>query len=135
MASKSKEIIGYTDRISAEPGERIPFMVSCESPSYRAEIVRLIHGDPHPDGPGRKEELVDTSVSGNYPGRGQEIHTGSYVVIPSPSPQLRDLSSFTLQAWIYPTLPDRGWQGLLTKWDTSQEIGYGLFIGSEGDIV
>ena len=134
MTSSSKEIIGYTDRISVEPGERIPFMVSCTSPSYRADIVRTIHGDPHPDGPGRKEELVDTSISDNYPGRVQKIHTGSYVIL-ADGPLLCDLSSFTLQAWIYPTLPDAGQQGLLTKWDASQDTGYGLFIGSEGDIV
>jgi N,N-dimethylformamidase len=133
MTSASK-IIGYTERISVETGERVPFRVSCQSPSYRADLVRLIHGDPHPDGPGRKEELIDTSISGDYRGRVQEIHTGSYVVLPD-APLLGDLSSFTLQAWIYPTLPDRGWQGLLTRWDAAQESGYGLFIGEEGDIV
>ena len=109
-------------------------MVSCASPLYRADIVRLIHGDPHPQGPGRKEEQIDTSINGDYPGRIQEIHPGSYVVLPA-APLLADLSSFTLQAWIYPTLPGRGWQGLLTRWDAQQASGYGLLIGPEGDIV
>jgi N,N-dimethylformamidase len=134
MATESKEIIGYTDCISVEPGARVPFKVSCESRSYRADIVRLIHGDPHPDGPGRKEELIESSVSGTYQGRVQEIRTGSYVAIQTPSADL-DVTSLTLQALIYPTLPSRGWQGLLTRWDAAKEIGYGLFIGPEGDLV
>ena len=133
MTAASK-IIGYADRISVAAGERISFMVSCASPLYRADIVRLIHGDPHPQGPGRKEEQIDTSINGDYPGRIQEIHPGSYVVLPA-APLLADLSSFTLQAWIYPTLPGRGWQGLLTRWDAQQASGYGLLIGPEGDIV
>lgn len=134
MTRKSKEIIGYSDRISVEPGDCIPFMVSCRSPGYRADIVRLIHGDPHPDGPGRKEALLETSVSGDYPGREQPIHTGSYAIVHDGA-RLHDLSSFTLACWIYPTLPDAGTQGLLTRWDASQEIGYGLFVGAQGDLV
>ena len=136
LAVESKEIIGYTDCLSVEPGDRIQFKISCESPSYRADIVRLIHGDPHPDGPGRKEEVVvEAGLSDTYPGRVQEIHAGSCVRVPSPSPLLTDISSFTLQAWIYPTLPDNGLQGLLTKWDAAQETGYGLFISAQGDLV
>ncbi len=135
LATRSKEIIGYTDCISVEPGDCVPFKISCEPSSYRADIVRLIHGDPHPDGPGRKEELVESAVSDSYPGRVQEIHTGSYVRLQS-SPLFDELSStFTLQAWIYPTLPDRGLQGVLTRWEASEEVGYGLFIGPQGDLV
>ena len=52
------EIHGYSDEIAAAPGERIRFMVSCTgAESYRADIVRLIHGDTNPAGPGFKEEV------------------------------------------------------------------------------
>jgi len=51
-------IHGYSDRISVAPGEQIQFMVSCEgAATYQADIVRLIHGDTNPAGPGFKEEL------------------------------------------------------------------------------
>ena len=55
-----KKIVGYADRISVAPGERIRFMVSCEPEvsSYRAEIVRLLSGDTQPDGPGYRDEAV-----------------------------------------------------------------------------
>src|SRR5205807_3770705 len=51
---KGMLITGYADRLSLQPGETIRFMVSAELPTYRADIVRLIHGDPNPTG--RSEE-------------------------------------------------------------------------------
>ena len=50
-------IAGYADRFSVHPGEDVRFHVSSEhSEGYQAEIVRLIHGDTNPAGPGYKEE-------------------------------------------------------------------------------
>ena len=63
------EVVGYADRLSVAPGETLRFYVSCQQPTYQADIVRLIHGDPNPKGPGFKEELVSTPVSSEYPGR------------------------------------------------------------------
>ena len=124
------EIVGYADQLSVAPGETIRFYVSCERPMYQADIVRLIHGDPNPRGPGFKEELVSTSVSGEYPGRKQVIHTGSHVIVPD-TPLLRLHGSFTLHAWIYPTTPQKGVQGILTKWSAA-DGGYGLVLDEEG---
>ena len=56
-------IVGYADRLRVQPGETITFMVSSEPPRYRADIVRLIHGDANPQGPGIKEALVDTAAN------------------------------------------------------------------------
>ena len=127
------KILGYTDRLSVQPGESIKFMVSCQSPTYRADIVRLIHGDPNPQGSGFKEELVQTPVSGDYPGREQPIRKGSYVIVPD-SPLLRATGGFTLQAWIYPTTPNKGVQGVLNKWSGPEGKGYGLFINEGGEL-
>lgn len=63
-------ITGYSDRISARPGETVRFYVHSEQgEAYRAHIVRLIHGDTDPNGPGYKEEEIDTAGNGDYPGR------------------------------------------------------------------
>ena len=124
------KIVGYTDRFSVQPGERVRFMVSCEDPTYRADVVRLIHGDPNPKGPGFKEEPLETAVSGEYPGRVQRLHPGSYVIVPD-DPALRLSGGFTIQAWIYPTIPTKGAQGIITKW-SADDKGYGLFIGEDG---
>ncbi len=78
-------IMGYSDRLSVQAGEDISFMVSSQLPGYRADIVRLIHGDTNPKGPGFKEELIQTPVSGDHSGRNQFLRPGSYVIVPDSS--------------------------------------------------
>ena len=124
------KIVGYSDRLSVQQGQSIRFMVSSKSPTYRAEVVRLIHGDANPKGPGVKHESVATPVSGEYPGRLQELHRGSFVVVTDTS-ALDYTDGLTLQAWICPSTPDKGVQGILTQWSDSEQAGYGLFI--DGD--
>jgi N,N-dimethylformamidase len=125
-------ILSYSDRLSVAAGETIRFMVSCEGADrYEADIVRLIHGDTNPDGPGFKEEPIETSVSGEYPGRKQVIYSGSYVLVPD-HPLLSEVESLSLQAMIWPTTPNKGVQGLLTKWSATENAGYGLFIDENG---
>jgi N,N-dimethylformamidase len=73
----TKIVVGYADRFSAAPGETIRFMVSVDGEvGYRADIVKLTSGDWNPRGAGFKEELVTTTVNGEYQGRKQEIHRG-----------------------------------------------------------
>jgi N,N-dimethylformamidase len=122
----SMKVVGYADRLSVAAGETINFMVSCLLPTYRADLVRLIHGDPNPRGPSFKEVFVETSISKEYQGREQVIHTGSYVIVPD-SPHFAPSSGFTLQTWIFPTTPRKGVQGLLTKCSPDNR-GYGLFL-------
>ena len=51
-------LTGYTDRLSAAPGERIAFKISSALPGpYRASLARVVHADPNPAGPGVK--MVD----------------------------------------------------------------------------
>lgn len=126
-------LTGYSDRLSVQQGESIRFMVSSEQPQYRMDIVRLIHGDPNPSGPGFKEELIDAPINSVYPGRNQELKIGSYVLVPNSSP-LQLTGSFTLQAWIYPTTSQKGVQGILTKWSPLANGGYGLFIDEDGSL-
>src|SRR5262249_58625127 len=86
--SRPMKVVGYSDPLSVAPGETIRFMVSCEEPSYRAEIVRLIHGDLNPAGPGYKEQAVATAASGEYRGRVQTLLRGSHVPVPDgPAPR------------------------------------------------
>ena len=100
-------LVGYTDRLSAAPGDTVRFMVSSEHPRFRADLVRLIHGDESPAGPGYKEREVPSAINGEYPGRSKPIHSGSYVHVPShPALDALDaLASFTVTAWVFPTTP------------------------------
>ena len=133
---QERGIVGYADRLSVQPGETIRFMVSSELPRYRADIVRLIHGDANPAGPGIRETVIDTPVSSDYEGRRQELPFGSYVRVPD-DPALRVQGSFTVTAWIAPTTPgvsfgERAAQGIVTKWSADDRGGYGVFIDEDG---
>ena len=122
-------ITGYSDRYSIRPGDDITFYVNSEKDEdYEAKLVRLIHGDTNPDGPGYKEEEIDAPFDGSYTGRNQKIHGGSYVIVPHD--ERMSVSSFTIQAFIFPTTPTRGRQGILTKW--VNDTGYGLFVDDDG---
>ena len=57
-------LLGYTDRLSAAPGDTIRFMVSSDHDRYASRLVRLIHGDTNPAGPGFKQVLVPSAIDG-----------------------------------------------------------------------
>src|SRR3954471_19009232 len=82
-------------------------MVSASAASYRAQVVRLVHGDTNPNGPGYRDIRVASEAEGTYPGRVQSTTAGSCIRVPLPSAV--DLSSgFSITAWIWPTLPRTG---------------------------
>lgn len=123
-------ITGYSDRYSACPGEELKFYVNSEKgEAYEATIVRLIHGDTNPEGPGFKEEVIKAPCNQRFAGRNQKIHGGSYVCVPYDA--RLDVESFTLQAFIFPTTPEKGLQGILSKWIEGRQSGYGLFIDED----
>jgi len=118
------EIIGYTDRLSVAPAERIHFHVSSRAPRYNAALVRLIHGDENPLGPGLKEEEIGSLIDGEYNGREQAIPSGSYALVEG----VELGKQVALQAWIYATTPTLGRQGIITLGS------FGLGIGEQGDL-
>jgi N,N-dimethylformamidase len=131
-------VVGYADRLRVQPGETIKFMVSSELPRYRADVVRLIHGDANPKGPGIKEEVVDTPANAEYAGKRQQLPLGSYAIVPD-NTALRINGSFSFAAWIAPTSQRGqtddsfvGFEGLLTKWSGAERGGYGIFIDEAG---
>jgi len=118
-------ITGYSDRYSIHPGDEIKFYVNSEKgEDYDAKLVRLIHGDTNPEGPGYKEEEIAAPFDRTHKGRNQRIHGGSYVTVPHDARMT--VESFTIQAFVFPTTPTKGPQGILTKW--VGDTGYGLFI-------
>jgi N,N-dimethylformamidase len=126
------QIIGYGDRFSVARGETIRFMVSApDGRPYRAEIVRLIHGDANPEGPGFKAEAVPGSASSAHRGRRQGIAIGSWARVPH-HPCLDRDESLTLAAMIWPTTPGKGRQGLLGRWDEARHAGLLLEIDAHG---
>lgn len=125
-------ILGYADRMSAAPGETLRFMVSCEGHDrYRADLVKLIHGYNDPEGPGFKEQVIDHPAAGERPGRYQRARSGSHVRVDGAAGPDLD-GAVTVHAFIWPTLPDRGIQGIVTRWSDDGADGWGLFIDEDG---
>ena len=128
------KIVGYCDPLHVAPGDTVRFMVSSEHETYQADLVRLVHGDNNPLGPGFKAPLVGSEISGEYTGRTQVIRTGSSVQIPW-SGAMSCLESFTVTAWVLPTTPAKGRQSILTQGlEGTQGEGFGLFVGGGGDL-
>ena len=124
-------LTGYADRFSAASGETITFHVSCQgAESYEAHLVRIICGDPNPQGPGIKEEDHAVVFAGTYPSRVQPVSLGSYVEVPHAG-ALEGLRNCTLIATIWPTTPQGGRQGVITRYD-EDGIGIALYIDKGG---
>lgn len=78
-------LVGYVDRLSGRPGERIAVKVSSQSKeNYRADFVRIIHADPNPEGPGLKLNPIPCGFAGEFASRHQALFPGSYAVIEAP---------------------------------------------------
>ena len=127
------QVLGYADKFSARAGERIQFMVSCEQPTYRAEIVRLEEAIPLKDEKTWRPTTIESPANGEYPGRSQPIRAGSYVEVPAPGLDL--LNGITISASIYPTLPVRGReQGIVSSWSEASRSGFTLGLDGEGHL-
>ena len=124
------DIVGYCDRLSLRAGETLKVMVSCEggASSYRADLVRLICGDVSSAGPGYKEEEVANPANGTYPGRRQRIFAGSYIHVPRHS-ALDGIESFTVEALVWPTMPEQEGRVILGRWNAERSAGYLLMQG------
>ena len=127
-----KKIVGYSNHWSVAPGDTLQVMVSTYGPArYRADLVRVICGDDDPDRGIYREEAVEAPFAGDYPGRDQPTLAGSYVIVPA-YPAIAALDSFTVQAWVFPTTPDKGPQGLIANWDPETASGFALTIDDTG---
>ncbi len=128
------KIFGYADKISVKPGQTIQFHVNADGANVAdAHLVRLIHGDEHPDGPGFVEEEVDCAANGVWQVEKQFTQVGSFLEAADPQRELALEGSLTLFAFIHPIWPDVGHrQCLIGRWDNDKNYGYGLGINKRG---
>jgi N,N-dimethylformamidase len=125
-------LLGYTNRLSVAPGQAIDFMVSCDRPEFDVRLVRLIHGDENPDGPGFKQVPISSAIDGTYPGHHQAIRSGSYVEIPLPPDAIA--ASLAFSVYLYPTNPGAGEQTIASIGDPTGPSGWGLVLAENGSI-
>ncbi|HWA45687.1 MAG TPA: LamG domain-containing protein [Hypericibacter adhaerens] len=127
-----KRLVGYADRHSARPGEAIEFKVSSDGIArYHAQIVKLISGDHHLQGLGFIETPVETAVTGDYAGRHQPLPAGSYGIVTAVE-GLDTLESFTIQAWVWPTLANGRRQVVAARWIETSRRGFALVLDEKG---
>lgn len=128
-------LTGYCSSWSARPGEQIDFMVSAEGTSeVDVQLVRLIHGDENPDGPGFIEKEVDGPINGRRAVRRQFTQMGNFATVDDPDGHLALTGAFTIWAYIWPTVPDRGRQTILGRWSIADDKGYALGINDNGEL-
>jgi N,N-dimethylformamidase len=127
-------LIGYVDRFSARPGERISVKVSSQlGDPYRADLVRIVHGDANPAGPGLKFDEIAAPFAGTYPSRFQPVHAGSCGIVTAEKP-LALVDPCTIIVRVQPWLPDDHRESVLaidrglTLWVTA--AGAGLSLGN-----
>ena len=132
MGDARVRILAYADRLSGRPGEAVEIKVSCEGLNrYEAELVRIIQGDINPQGPGYREDAVDLDLGGPFEGRFQPLHPGSYGIVQD-NAAFRALSTFTVFAAIWPTMPGDGLQTVLARRDPPTGAGFELFLNEAG---
>ncbi len=125
---------GYSDKISVAAGETIAFKVSTRpARPYEARLVRIIHGDMNPQGPGYKEEHIPSSIERTYDGREQKIHCGSFAWVGG-SRHIARLRSMTLQAIVWPTQPGGRAQTVMCLWNPQTQHGLRLDINARGEL-
>lgn len=127
-------LVGYADRLSVAPGETIRFMVSSEDDRYDSRLVRLLHGDEHPSGPGFRQVVVPSAIDGERPGRHQDYPSGSWISIPLEPDAVG--AHFTFAAFVQPTAPPGREQAIASHGDpfTGDGRGWALVISAAGDV-
>lgn len=129
-----KKIFGYADKISVKPGDDISFYVHADGTDVvDAQLVRLIHGDVHPAGPGYKEEEIASEANGVWRVRKQFTQVGSFLTVADPERRLALNGSFSLCTFVHANSPGGGRrQCLLGRWDAFGNRGYGLWLNPDG---
>jgi N,N-dimethylformamidase len=125
------QVVGYLDRLTARPGEHIDCHVSVsESRDVHVDLVRLIHGDENPAGPGFKIEEVRRVDRTTVRVSPQPTYPGSCMVaegVWEAAPQ-----SLTLEVHVWPTTPECGrHQGLISLRGANGDM-LALALGVDG---
>ena len=128
-------LFGYSDPLTDKAGQPFDFMISAEGTgSVNAEVVRLVHGDFNKDGPGFIEEKVQSDISSKIDVKRQYTQVGSFIAVQDKDNLFSLDSSFTIHAFIWPTLPGNERQTIMGKWSVTNSKGYALGINPEGKL-
>jgi N,N-dimethylformamidase len=125
-------ITGYSDILSAGPDETIEFKVSSRSAQpFGAELVRVIHADPNPNGPGMRFERLSHIFSGTFASVDKPLLPGSFARA-ARLPMASGGTGLTVGARIQPSAIDRGEQCVMSQWNAARGTGFALLVNGNG---
>lgn len=126
-------VVGYTDQFSYRPGDLVEGMISSAAESLDVDVVRLLHGDTNPEGPGFCCTDVPEIPSQRIAASVQETCVGSGMFAESVVPA--GTSSVRLECKLWPTLPDgAAEQGVLGVVDAHGAAVVGIALDAEGHL-
>lgn len=128
-------LFGYCDPLAAKAGKPIDFMISAEGTAEaKVDVVRLVHGDFNPQGPGFIEEVIDTELPETLEVRRQYTQNGAYARVKDTDFKLTGSGSFTLHAFICPSIAGGARQTIMGCWSVNDSKGHALGINPEGKL-
>ena len=131
----NSRIFGYSEPLVPRAGTNVDIKISVEgSNNVDAQLVRLLHGDEDPAGPGFVEQEVDSPINGNLEVKRQFLQLGNYCHLDDDANELGNLRSFTLFAHVQPCLQSTQRQVVMGNWDLASSCGYALGINPEGKV-
>lgn len=123
-------ITGYLDEVSARPNGTITARISAQGGgTYTADVIRIVSGDPNPDGPGLIYEPLNFGLADNYPARHQDIDLGSYALVP-PDPGFTAstvLFTVNVQPWLI-----KGSSSMIASALDSDGHGWQVWMAQDG---
>ncbi|WP_433273570.1 N,N-dimethylformamidase beta subunit family domain-containing protein [Actinosynnema sp. CS-041913] len=117
-------VVGYTDRLSARPGERITVHASASTPDARVRVLHIDH-----DGTAPVRTPVDIALPDRVSVPHQDFDHGSYGLVPRP-PVLGEAVSFAV--WVWPTAFPGSRAGLMSQGDVADGPYAELVLRSDG---
>ena len=128
-------LTGYADKVSVRVGEKIAFKVTSAGPNpYNATLVRIVRGDPNPGAPPPKYEDLSEFFDGRFASRVQHAWPGSYGLVDAAA-ALTLPAALTVEATIWPTLPDDGPQTVISRRDPATGAGFALVLTPDGMVL
>jgi N,N-dimethylformamidase len=125
-------ITGYSDVLSAGPGETVEFKVSSKSlHPFAAELVRVIHADPNPAGPGTRFEPLGQLFTGTFASVDKPLLSGSFARV-NGVPAAGSEAGLSAGARIQPTALARGEQCVMSQRSVGSHVGFALLVSGTG---
>ena len=128
-------LFGYSDPLAAKLTQTVDFKISAEGATEASvEIVRFVHGDYNPKGLGFIEEPVGTDLPKSIAVKRQYTQNGSFARVGNERGLLSPKGSFSVFAFIWPSLPGKVRQTIMGSWNVNESKGYALGINPQGKL-